>query len=106
MFWWIYDLEDTDPRPRLMESAIRPTQYGVINHGFASVMEAFSVLMHYVEIDDQGFMHLDLKKADMELTFLDRMQIALHVAPVFIWLEVITSVAAISAFILILVHVL
>ncbi len=107
MHWMAYKVEDNRVMwLRIVTADQRPSDVDVINNGFRTEFEALSLMAHYFETNEAGFLTVPREKAERHVTRLERIGLAFRIEPLLFW-GVIGSYGLIALMILLLLgHIL
>jgi hypothetical protein len=107
MHWFIYTLDEHGRLAslRVRESAERPAGL-VLNDGFKTPEEGFALMGQYLDIDREGFAHVDQDKAARPIKWLARIKLAYLVEPRLVWLTTIALIIGAIDLLIISLHIL
>ncbi len=107
MHWLAYKVEDNRVVwLRIVTADTRPVDVDVINNGFTSEFEALSLMAHYFETNEAGFLTVPRERAERHMTRLDRIALAYRIEPLLLR-SVLGAYALIGAVLVaLLLHIL
>ncbi len=107
MHWLAYRVEDNRVVwLRIVTADTRPVDVDVINNGFNSEFEALSLMAHYFETNEAGFLTVPRERAERHVTRLQRIALAYRIEPLLLWGLFGAYVLIVMVIVLLLAHMI